>query len=459
MNRIWRDRLLRLTVAGIELSALYTIISLVNYRAVNGVLFIPAVLVIYIVSLGFNRLFFIRKLNSLIDYPVNVLLWFVSTQFIIKLLVFPSLSMVDPVFLFSVPNAIVNYAAGFRPEFVIFLCSLFLWPLGFRLARVKVGFVVSLAEFQCGLAIILFTYFLNSQIGAGTLNSIPAALAFVALSIIALALSHAEQQSSWLSGRHSAFWLTLLGVIIVLIIFFGFVAGTLANHDFLDILLTPVRWLWWLFSQFMLFLAEHTVMEKYLNPLDWAGGGASGGEDAADIFKGFQMPLWLRDGLRFGLGVVWLLFILYALWRISSLIFQWLRSHFVSRYPAEVESLDGSLKDDLLNLLRRLWGWLMRPFRRTGVPPDSSEVESVRQLYRDVLAWGAAKGVRRSSEQTPYEYLFALSEAIPPAAIDLRVITDRYVGTRYGSISPGRDELTELRLTWQRIKRNGDLHK
>lgn len=459
MSMAWRDRILRLTIGGLELCAVYTIMSLVNYRALEGGLAILPVLVIYLISLGFNRFFFNWKLDRYINIGVNVLLWFVSTQLVIKLTQFPALSPVDPAFLFAVPRAVATYAAGIRPELIIFICSLFLWPLGYRLARVRVGFVLSLAEFQCGLAIILFTYFLNSQIGASMLNSIPVVLAFTALSILSLALSHAEQQSSWLGGRHSAFWFTLLGLSIVLIIFLGFITGSFATHDFLDLLLTPVRWLWGLFTKFMLFLAEHTLMKQYLDPLDWGASGGGGGEDAADVFKAFQMPVWLRDGLRFGLGMVWFVFIAVALWRISSLIYQWLRRHFVSRYPADYESLDGAFKDDLLRLLRRLWDWFSRLFRGTERIPSSPEIESVRQIYREVLSWGAAKGVRRLSEQTPYEYLFALSEVIPLAADDLRVITDRYVDTRYGSISPGWEKLAELRATWKRIKRNGDLHK
>jgi hypothetical protein len=458
MNRKWRERTLRVTVAGMELLALYTVIALVNHKAVAGVLDIPAVLTIYLISLAGNRLIFVRQLKPVMAYPLTVLLWFLSTQLVIKLLLFPALEWLDPMFLSAIPVAIVNYAGGFRPELIIFICSLFLWPLGFRIARVRVGFVVSLAEFQCCLAVILFTYFLNSQTGASTLDSIPVVLAFVALSLIALALSHAEQQSSWLTGRHSTFWLLLLGISIFLIVFFGFIAGSLVNQNLLDLLLTPVRWAWWLFSRFMLFLAERTPMEKYLNPLDW-GGGAAGGDDADDVFKVFQMPLWLRDSFRFGVSIVWAIFILVALWRISSLIFQWLRSHFVSRYPAEVESLGGSLKDDLVNLLRRLWGWIGRFFRKPGLPHAASEVELVRQLYREVLAWGEARGARRSPDQTPYEYLTALSEAAPLAATDLRVITDYYVNIRYGSVLPGREEISELRAVWLRLRRTTYPHR
>jgi len=54
MNKAWRDRILRLSISGIELCALYTVLSLVNFRAANSALSIVGILIIYIISLGFN---------------------------------------------------------------------------------------------------------------------------------------------------------------------------------------------------------------------------------------------------------------------------------------------------------------------------------------------------------------------------------------------------------------------
>jgi hypothetical protein len=459
MNKAWRDRILRLSISGIELCALYTVSSLVNFRAANSALSVVGILIIYIISLGFNRLFFNRKLTGLVLYSLNMLFWIASFQLVIKLQLFTDASIADPAFLTAVPRAIAGYTDGFRPELVIFFTSILLWLMGYRLARARVGFVVSLAEFQCGLAVILFIYTVNAQINAAALNSPLVALTFVALSLIALAISHAEQDSSWLSSRHSIYWFILLVLSIVLIVVFGFAAGTLLSHDLLDILLTPLRWFWWLLTKFMLFLAEHTVMERFLSPLEWGGAGGTGAEDPELLFKSLQIPPWLRDGLRFALGIFWLTFILVALWRSSSFFVRWLRSHFVGRSQAEVESLNGAFKDDLLYLLWCTWNWVKGLFRKDTGACAAPEIESVRQLYREVLSWGAAKGVRRSSEQTPYEYLYALSEVVPLAAIDLRLITDGYVSTRYGSIPPDKDELTELRAIWQRIKRKRNSHK
>lgn len=458
MSKAWRDRILRLTVCGIELCAFYTIITLINYEAVESPRDIFPILAIYLISLGFNRLFFNWKRGLYFTIVVNVLLWLVSTLAVIKLIQFPVLSLIDPAFLLAVPRAVAGYAAGFRPELIIFICSLFLWPFGYRLARARIGFVLSLAEFQCGLAVILFTYLIESQIGATNLNSIPVALIFTVFSILALALSHAEQQSSWLGGRHAVFWFSLLGLSIVLIIFLGFITGSFATHDFLDLLLTPVNWLWWLFTNIMLFLAAHIPLKQYFDPVDWGKTGG-GGDQVTDIFQSLQMPLWLRDALRFIMGMVWVGLIIIVLWRVSSFIFQWLRNHYGSRYQADYESLDGAFKDDLWRFLRRIWDWFLRLLPRAKRKPASSEIESVRQIYREVLSWGASKGVRHLSEQTPYEYLFTLSEAIPLAADNLRVITDRYVDTRYGAISPGLEKLAELKTAWQFIKRNCGLHK
>lgn len=458
MNKAWRERILRLCVGGMELGALYTLLSLVNFKAADSALSVAGILSIYILSLFFNRLFYHLKLKHRLLYSLNILLWIASLQMVLKLLVFQGMALSDQAFLLAVPRALAGFTSGFKPELVVFFSSILLWGMGYRLARVRIDFVLSLAEFQSGLAVIVFIYSVNAQINAAALNSPLVALTFVALSLIALAVSHAEQASSWLSSRYSTYWLILLVLSIVLIVAIGLTAGSFASRDLLDILLTPVRWLWWLFSRFMLFLAEHTVMEKFLNPLDWEASGGNA-EDVDHISRMFEMPIWLRDGLRFIMGVVWFVFIMLALWRISSFIVHWLRSHFVGHTQAEVESLDGAFRDDLLGFLRCIWNRIMSLFSkdtRVGIVP---EAELVRQLYREMLSWGASKGVPRSSNETPYEYYYALSAALPLASDELRFITDRYVSTRYGLILPGENELTELRATWQRIRRSGNTHK
>lgn len=454
MNEVWRERLLRLTIAGMELLALSTLFSLINFKVLDGTLSAPGVLAIYGFALTCNLLSPVRRLPPKFSYLVNALMWCVATGLIIKVLVFPALGLLDPLFFLSVPRAIAGYAAGLRPELIILICSLFLWPLGFRLARIRLSFTVSLAEFQCGLAVILFIYFLNSQVGASSLDSLPVSLAFFTLSLTALAISRAGGQTGWWHGRQVPFWLLVFVISIGLILFTGFTVGTLANYDLLNILLTPLRGAWWLIVRFMQFLAEHTATGGALKTPD-GGTGFTPAEDPDEILKNLlRAPPWLRDLLGFVMEMVWLVVILIALWRFGSSLFDWLRVRFTSRYPAEIESSNGSLKDDLIGLLRRLTRWLGEFFRRTNAPVIAPEAASTRQLYRELLAWGAARGTRRAPEQTPFEYLSVLAATFPSAATDFRIITECYVNTRYGAGLPDVDSLKELKVIWRKIKLN-----
>ncbi len=454
MSKVWRERILRLTICGMEMAALYVFLSLATFKATDNAVSVPALLSPYLVSFVFNRVFFNFNLNRTATILLNALVWLVGIHIAIKLQLFPALPFFDADFIYTIPRAFAAIPSGVRPELFMFIMSLLIWPLGYRLARIRIGFVISLAEFQCGLFIILVTYMINAQISASFLNSPFIALIFVALAIFAMAVSHAEQASSWLGGRHATFWMSVLILTIGLIALVGVFAGAFATHDFLDLLLTPLRWAWWAFSQFMLFLAEHTLMENVLNPLDWGAGNQSA-ENPDVIWQSFGYPEWVRDTLRVAIGIVWLVFIVFALWSISSLIFHWLRSHFISRSSAEVESLHGAFWDDVRALLGYIRRWLAGLFHPGAGERLAPEAASVRHIYRELLSWGASKGVRRYPEQTPYEYLRTLSEAVPLASGDLQLITDHYVNTRYGLLPPGSDDLANLRATWQRVKRNG----
>ena len=173
-------------------------------------------------------------------------------------------------------------------------------------------------------------------------------------------------------------------------------------------------------------------------------------------FKLWTMPEWLRSGLRFGWTVLMVGLILFALWRISSDIFRWLRRRLAGMAGAEFEPLPGAFKADFLSLLKRILFKLLGlklPFRlrakEGAVPP---EIASVRQIYRQFLRWAAAGGYPRHISQTPHEYCYTLVGLLPEAREDLDLVTQQYVRARYGAWLPTGDELDELSQAWHRVK-------
>lgn len=116
--------------------------------------------------------------------------------------------------------------------------------------------------------------------------------------------------------------------------------------------------------------------------------------------------------------------------------------------------------------LAAIWRWLLcwlRPRRRQPVstpmaPPASVGVaDSVRELYRQFLALGAAIGRARRATETPLEYEGRLhGEASLPGGDEIGSITETYVQVRYGPpdwASPGVEAvasaLTRLCALWQ----------
>ena len=163
----------------------------------------------------------------------------------------------------------------------------------------------------------------------------------------------------------------------------------------------------------------------------------------------------VREVMRFIWAMVWVFLLLLALWRLSSQVLDWLRRKWGGMEGVEVEPLPGAFREDLLNFLKRLFLALgvKWPFwRRKKADPILPEAEFVRKIYRQFLAWAAARGHARNRAQTPYEYLDGLIVWRPENGNDFAFITEEYVRTRYSLAAPTERGLEELRQRWQRVR-------
>lgn len=99
--------------------------------------------------------------------------------------------------------------------------------------------------------------------------------------------------------------------------------------------------------------------------------------------------------------------------------------------------------------LRRQTAGLSDRFRRS--PRPEFGIESVRDLYKNLLLFGDEHGLPRPVEQTPYEYLRPLAQQYPQRRDDFRTLTDAYVATHYGERDFSRVEVERLQAAWRRI--------
>ena len=243
---------------------------------------------------------------------------------------------------------------------------------------------------------------------------------------------------------------------ISLILILGLLISSVVTADLLQLVLAGLKWVWGLVVKAIVFIVslfpEPSPPSVELLPEESTLTPAS----EPDWSKFFRMPESVRSGLRISWTVMVAGFVLFALWRVSSQIFGWLRRKLASMSGAEFEPLPGAFRADFLSLLKRLLFWLrgLRPpfwwrVKSTAVVP---EVATVRHVYRQFLHWAAAGGYPRHMSQTPHEYRYALANLLPEAQEDLNLITQEYVAARYGTWLPTEDELHNLKQSWHRVR-------
>ncbi|MGH2541668.1 MAG: DUF4129 domain-containing protein, partial [Ardenticatenaceae bacterium] len=100
--------------------------------------------------------------------------------------------------------------------------------------------------------------------------------------------------------------------------------------------------------------------------------------------------------------------------------------------------------------------WLRRlaetlSIRMAGVPRREFGIETVRDLYKNLLLFGEERSLPRPTEDTPYEYLDPLCQQYPQRRADFHLLTEAYVATHYGKRDFSRNEIEHLQDAWRRI--------
>jgi len=456
MKLDWRQSILYVTTMGMEGCWLYALIVLLNMQVADGYLSTMGLLLLYPLSFGFNKLLQQLRWPRVCLRSINWLAWVVGMLLIVKIQLFSDLGWSDLTWLLAVPQAIVELIHTFRPELLILVSTAALWWLGRRLAYLRLNFTTSVSEFQFGLPILLIAFVVTSRLTVDLADSVPIIMAFFFFALSGISIAHAKEGTSWLSGLSRGHWSGLLLLSITLILLFGVLISSVVTPDLLQLVWDGLKWIWELIMKAIAFIAS---LFPEPEPAELPPLTPMPEIEPSEGFNWWIMSESVRGGLRIGWYVLVFGFLIYALWKISSQIFSWLRRKLASMTGAELEPLPSSFRADFLILLKRilrrllglrlsfLFGWKSR-----SILPE--KIASVRQIYRQLLQWAASSGYPRLIFQTPQEYLNTLVDLLPQAQEDLDFITQQYVSMRYGLSLPTEDKLNQLRESWHKIRQN-----
>ena len=463
MRQDWRQGVIYLAVMGMQYCWLYALLMLLNKQVAGGQLSIPWLSLLYPVAFIFNTLLPQRRWSRVKRYSANGLAWAIVMLVIAKIQLYSGLGLFEPAWLLAFSQALSRIIQTTGPEVILLGGSIVLWWLGWRLARIRITFAASVTEFQFGVAILLIVFVSVTQLEVKLANSVPMAMVFFLFALSGMALAHAQYSAGWFTGSGLGLWLGLLLAGIGLILLLGLLIGSVITPDFFQLVLIPLKWIGSIivkgFELVMRGMGYLMSLFGTPEPAELPPGVTMPAPPPSELeVPGRLIPQWVLNVLRWGWNILVIGFLAFALWRISSQIFSWLRRRLAAAGEVEIEPLPGAFKADLLGLLKfimcKLLGLRFLFWRPRKPEPVPLERASVRQIYRQFLHWAARGGWPRHLSQTPHEYLRILEALLPVAHGELRFITEKYVMARYSLLSPTDEELHQLRQSWQQIKRN-----
>jgi hypothetical protein len=158
-----------------------------------------------------------------------------------------------------------------------------------------------------------------------------------------------------------------------------------------------------------------------------------------------QLTLYLMEGRKLllvgvllGLGAL----ILFSLKRRSFML------HSTDSDLAESEQVTSL--ETLLNRLLNPARW-RNPRMRT--PAQLLAAAHIRRVYRQLMRLCHKLGHERPPALTPLEFLPQLEHLFPGESSGLKTITDAYLRVRYGQYPETFQEVSEVQLAWERVRR------
>ncbi len=79
----------------------------------------------------------------------------------------------------------------------------------------------------------------------------------------------------------------------------------------------------------------------------------------------------------------------------------------------------------------------------------------IRRIYTQLMDLSSRLGETRPPAYTPLEFLPNLERLLPEGAADVRTITEAYLRIRYGELPETNQEISQVELSWERVKALG----
>jgi len=379
--------------------------------------------------------------------------WPAVMLFMIKIQLFPDTGLKSPEWLGAIPAAFSRLSSGFEPALLILAGTPFLWMAGRRMAYLNIDFAAVIREFQFGICILLITYFISYKLEMSLSGALPTVMIFFILTLTGASLAHAGRKNSWLDTGYRSSGAGMLATGIILAAGLGFLISIIFTPDLIQLFVDGLKHLWSLIERLMAFFASLVPQpsQELTEPLP--GLPSTDSSEVTDT--GFSLPDWLLTGGRWVWGISVCILLALALWRIASQVFTWMRRK-TDNNGAEIEYLKPGFRSQLMAWIKDL----LTKFLKLKLPgktgkESASEIITVRQLYRYFLEWTAAKGHPRQISQTPNEFRKMINENSPENHIEVDSITETYMSVRYGSETPDKNRLSELKLSLQELKKSG----
>ncbi|MDD4984905.1 MAG: DUF4129 domain-containing protein [Dehalococcoidales bacterium] len=455
MKTSWSRIALYIAIIGMESCWLFAILALVNGLVLQGRLSIIGLLALYPIAFGINTIVVRFRLPQIYLNLISWSIWAGAMLLLVKLQLYSSLALWDQSWLKEIPAALRQAPYDFRPEFLLFISSIVIWWLGQRLVRLKADFPRLVVEFQFGMPALIVTFIIGSYFTGALEHAVLIAVAFFAFALSGLSISHARQTDGSISQIYRARWLGILITGISLVIVLGVLSGSTVNPEFFERILNTAKWGWEIAKRVLIWAAS---LLPTFSPTEIPAAGEMPGEIIREPAGSgiFGMPQWIRSIMKFALFINIAFWCIFALWRASGQILNWLNQRLAGMAGVKMESLSGAFTSDVTRLVKRILGrflifLLQRLGRKTRVL--SPELASIQQVYCQMVRWATARGCPRHPTQTAYEYQSSLVNLFPDFHEEFSLITRQFVGVRYGGLAPAGDELLNLRQSWQRIRK------
>jgi len=352
---------------------------------------------------------------------------------------------------------------------LLILVTAYAWWRGLELAAERPTSVDVFKHFQVeGILLLIFLILASQLVSAEAV--VPYAFWFFFFSLITLATARQISLAPERQGG-DATWLPMIAGITGLVLLLALIATAFFSLNIILAILQPILEAVGLIVNFIFTLLVYLIVAPLLLLLESLL--LRPGQIEIPLLK--TLSTLLDEITRLSaeepptpppfLGFLFKALFLIGLGVCIYTLLSWL-SHRSRRHQVETgdetrESLWSTVNfwQNLRHFLARLLARLHRRRPAPAIPSPAAAhtvagrlALTIRQIYALLLRLTAQLGLRRATDQTPYEYLHQLRARWPRQAVDLGHITTAYVQVRYGQIPPTDGEVKTVQAGWERLR-------